>query len=442
VTTLALDISNYTSDLTPEALAAWIADGADLVIIQAVDPPAPFPPGKTRLQVRQCADAGLIIDVYVYLWFDLDASDIQQKLALLEGLPPIRRLWLDVEDTAAKHIDQVVCEAKVQAALDLCDAFPTSSGERTGIYCLTPEARVLTANLEWVPAGDLRVGTPIVAFDEQLGLMGAQRRAGRRWQPAIVTAYQRRQEPVFEVELADGRSLHATGEHQWIVTQGEGGHRKPTQWRRTDQLARRRGPTTLPRYFHPWQRDLRDYWSGFLAAAFDSEGCITSTKQRPAPRLSFAQRSNQLLAAVRTALAARGFQAAVDSIGKSGVHNIRIVGGLSEQLRFLGQMRPPRLLNNWANMLLEGGFQMEMRAIDYVPITAIRYAGEREIAAFSSSSGTYIAEGFGAHNTGRWFWADSAYMNDSTAFSDRDLWAAQYDGIADATVFTPFGGWT
>lgn len=44
--------------------------------------------------------------------------------------------------------------------------------------------------------------------------------------------------------------------------------------------------------------------------------------------------------------------------------------------------------------------------------------------------------------TGRWYWDDPNYMAGSTAFSDRPLWAAQYDGIDDTNVFTPFGGWS
>lgn len=39
-----------------------------------------------------------------------------------------------------------------------------------------------------------------------------------------------------------------------------------------------------------------------------------------------------------------------------------------------------------------------------------------------------------------WYWRP--YMANTLQFADRQLWAAQYDGVADASVFTPFGGWT
>lgn len=42
--------------------------------------------------------------------------------------------------------------------------------------------------------------------------------------------------------------------------------------------------------------------------------------------------------------------------------------------------------------------------------------------------------------TGAWWWGPKTSNNRS--FTDLPLWAAQYDNIADASVFTPFGGWS
>lgn len=130
---LAVDFSNYTSPLTPENLQALKDAGVELVIVQAIDPPAGYPPGVTRQQIQACLDAGLTVDAYIWLWFDLDTSDIEHKLSLLDGLP-IRQLWLDVEDTAAVKYDQARCEGKVWAALAACDELKTSGGQPTGLY--------------------------------------------------------------------------------------------------------------------------------------------------------------------------------------------------------------------------------------------------------------------------------------------------------------------
>ena len=40
------------------------------------------------------------------------------------------------------------------------------TGQCGPFYCPTPDQRVLTAGLEWVPAGDLKTGDELVGFDE------------------------------------------------------------------------------------------------------------------------------------------------------------------------------------------------------------------------------------------------------------------------------------
>jgi hypothetical protein len=130
---LAVDMSNFTDPLSPAAIQGFKAAGIGHVIVQAIDPPPSYPRGRTRAQIQVCLDAGLTVDAYVWLWFDLDANDIQRKLHLLDGLN-VRQLWLDVEDTASINYSQAACEAKVSDALTACDAYRTLSGARTGVY--------------------------------------------------------------------------------------------------------------------------------------------------------------------------------------------------------------------------------------------------------------------------------------------------------------------
>ncbi len=45
--------------------------------------------------------------------------------------------------------------------------------------------------------------------------------------------------------------------------------------------------------------------------------------------------------------------------------------------------------------------------------------------------------------SGRWWWTNPDRVNNTTAFSGRDLWDANYSGGADTTVgFVSYGGWT
>jgi GH25 family lysozyme M1 (1,4-beta-N-acetylmuramidase) len=130
-----VDVSNYTSPLSPAALAEW-RDVHDigLVIVQAINPPSNFPTGKTRQQIEMCAQAGIATDAYVFLWTAAGPADIGAKLATLNGLEHhVRKLWLDVEDTAGASIDQRL--TSIRQALAVCDEWSKTHGKpRPGIY--------------------------------------------------------------------------------------------------------------------------------------------------------------------------------------------------------------------------------------------------------------------------------------------------------------------
>lgn len=130
---LAVDLSNYTSTLTSANLQDLKTAGVEHAIVQAINPPPGYPPGVTREQILACFAAGLSVDAYIWMWFDLGVGDIASKLDLLDGLP-VRQLWLDVEDTAAVKYSQAQCEEKVAAALNLCDLRVTANGQRCGVY--------------------------------------------------------------------------------------------------------------------------------------------------------------------------------------------------------------------------------------------------------------------------------------------------------------------
>ena len=130
---LAVDVSNYTGPLNAAQLAAWKRDGIELVIVQAIDPPAGYPPGCTVQQIQACQAAGLDVEAYVFLWFGLGTSDIQAKLGLLDGLG-IRRVWLDVEDTGARSLRLPKRISVVQGALNAIAAAGYDNGIYTGYW--------------------------------------------------------------------------------------------------------------------------------------------------------------------------------------------------------------------------------------------------------------------------------------------------------------------
>jgi len=98
------------------------------------------------------------------------------------------------------------------------------------------------------------------------------------------------------------------------------------------------------------------------------------------------------------------------------------LAGLEQAL--LPSEKPRKLWLDEEDTETEAGWTAQQR------IDAISWSLQRADAAFDEV-GIYSAA---------WWWGPKT--GNTTAFNRRELWWAQYDGIPDATVFTPFGGWS
>jgi hypothetical protein len=278
--------------------------------------------------------------------------------------------------------------------------------------CLSPETPVLTADLRWVACGDLEVGDELFAYDEQVG-MGTQafakalavggdvatmeRPVCRRWKQAVVLRNDRLQKPCYRIELADGTTFTASENHKWLTRPYKGNR---YEWCLTKDLISESDekaiPTRMVRLFSPWT-DEQSYERGYLAAAFDGEGSLSQPRQTGKYgrnlSLHFTQKPNVMMEEVHRCLRKMGFHFSVTDQG-SGVQCTNLLGGRSEVMRFLGQIRPERLLNK-----LRIGHLGRMQRIAEVPVVSIEYLGECEVVGLETSEKTFIAEGFASHNS-------------------------------------------
>jgi hypothetical protein len=133
---IGVDVSNYTSTLSQGVLAAWKNQhGVGLVIAQSLNPPAGYPPGVTRQQINACAQAGMPVDIYLWLWTNSNVTlDIRAKLAVVDGLEGlIRKVWVDVEDTSQASVAARIGAAR--AAFAVADEWCLMHGKPTpGLY--------------------------------------------------------------------------------------------------------------------------------------------------------------------------------------------------------------------------------------------------------------------------------------------------------------------
>jgi DNA repair photolyase len=89
---------------------------------------------------------------------------------------------------------------------------PYRGCEHGCVYCLAGETKILMADGSTKPLGDLRVGDAIIGT----------RREGhyRRYVRTEVLAHWKTRKPAFRVELADGTSLTASGDHRFLTERG------------------------------------------------------------------------------------------------------------------------------------------------------------------------------------------------------------------------------
>ncbi len=177
----------------------------------------------------------------------------------------------------------------------------TGNGPFDECGCVDPQTRVLTADLRWVPAGDLVVGEHLLAFEEYPGEPVTS--SGRKYRDAVVTGANRAILPCYDLKFEDGTNVRCSSDHLWLCYSGN----KAAHWVRTDEL--RTGDIRISHVVKPfdvWETDSSRE-AGYLAGAFDGEGSFCQREAGYTNSLSFAQAENQMLEETERCLKSLGF---------------------------------------------------------------------------------------------------------------------------------------
>jgi len=269
-------------------------------------------------------------------------------------------------------------------------------------YCVSPFTRILTKDLQWKEAGQLRIGEDLLGFDENIHCISRNRkpmRLGRRYFSwGKVLSNESKQLPSYEINLEDGTKLICSDEHSWLMQTSTHGIERTWRWIKTKDLSyhmkhpSRKKSLKMMRIV-PFCLERKNYKNGFLSAAFDAEGSLHHQKGL---RLSFAQKPNALLDQVEKYLREENYNFNRCDFYARSTPQINLYGGMNITFRFLMENRPPRLLNNLGKLKID---RLSVYNRESIPILNVKYIGLREMATLTTSNRTYIAEGFGAHNT-------------------------------------------
>lgn len=267
-------------------------------------------------------------------------------------------------------------------------------------YCLTPETPVLTADLRWIPVGDLKVQDHLAAFEEQAGNNRSGGKALRNWQDATVTRTGRQTLPCYQIVLSDGTQFTCTGQHKWLTAQ-EGQGMGSAKWTTTEDLTCKH---RIVKIIEPWKGlgEFEPYDAGYLAGAFDGEGSLVTMqfdsggKEYASLNLNFTQNPNQMLVQMKRLC---------DKYGITWSGNQRTSGRRSETMQMYGKIKLLSLLGKIrpARLLPKLDFN-RLGMIKHLPVRPVRvvekrFVGPREVVTLETSTGTFIANGFASHNS-------------------------------------------
>lgn len=265
-------------------------------------------------------------------------------------------------------------------------------------YCVSPDTRILTSRLLWKQAGDLVLGEGLIGFDEYPIKIFDNHRNKRKLRRSTVKHTEIIKRPVYALHLSDGTTLKSSIEHPWLVATKIS---RNQTWKTTTEIVndleegRKR---YMLKFLEPWKEDLLSYDSGYMAGILDGEGSISL--RRDGTQLEVAQNPGPVLEKIKLLLDSTNTKfSELANATNSKVRTCQLKGHWHEKLRLLGIHQPVRLINKFEAFLEANDWTKELNSFDTVEIEEAEYLGEQNVVALETSTRTYFAEGFGAHNS-------------------------------------------
>lgn len=292
-------------------------------------------------------------------------------------------------------------------------------------YCLTPDMRILTADLRWMPLSDVQVGDEIFAFDEESHGKKSENR--RQWRKGVITHLHEEIQEVYDVELENGDHIKTTAEHKWLV-RGRGG--RGCCWMATKDMwvkgynlsgKRKTGPhtkitTTVLKPFLTVEHE-KSYESGWLAGMLDADGHLCQQNIhnpdgtiRYGLRVGIAQSEKypQICKEIIKWLEyfTDNRKPCRQSMENSNKKNNGIIsrvpawqylvtGTNVEKIQFLMRIRPNKMSKLNIDKIGKVRSKYDTKVKSITPL------GKKKIVVMETSTHTFIAEGYMMHNCNR-----------------------------------------
>lgn len=259
-----------------------------------------------------------------------------------------------------------------------------------GDVCVTGDTLILMKDLTWKKAREVQPGDQIISFDENIQKV---KTSGRRYYRTGTVQANTRQDLPCRTILTDKGEVTSSIDHLWLCKTTKG---NALAWKKTKDLTVK---DKIAYFGEPWTTD-NSRQAGYLAGFFDGEGwtCKAISKNKSTYTLGVSQVVGPLGNELKELLKVYGFSNYYIEKSKTNINHQDQehfhLTGLYNQLSFLGSIRPQRLLKD-AEKLWEG---QSLKFLQYASIDKIIERNSCETFSVSTTTNTFIANGFMSHN--------------------------------------------
>ena len=119
---------------------------------------------------------------------------------------------------------------KIDGKWEICSIGEKQEHDNPADYynCVTPDTKVLTHDLQWVPAGEIVDGDMLIGVEENM-----TNEYARHFSLGEAKVYGVKADQLYEIEFEDGRTVKCNGEHKWLVKKVG---LKGTEWISTQEI--------------------------------------------------------------------------------------------------------------------------------------------------------------------------------------------------------------
>lgn len=370
-------------------------------------------PGHTRKELREIKSK-IPISALKVLVFDVETSQMKVKVWQLRGneyIEPTRILedwfmvcwagkWLNGKSIGdrltpreAKACNDKRIIKSLWSALNEADIVIAHNGD-----CVHIDTPILTSDLTWVKAGDLKNNVELVSFDEGREPGYPTRDKNKQWKTnktrlvklGSVKNYRHNLRDCVEIVFGNGDRIITTKNHYWLgMAEKDKNHR----WYRAENL--RVGQRVI-KYMNPWQED-NSYEAGWLSGFISGEG----TLKGGGASIDFCQRPGRTMEQSLKYAKKLGIDMAKTmeksgGLGRGDTLYTYSRGGKWKTLETLGKLRIERLIDNldWKKFGCLRGKNLNVQTI-----VEVNNVGLQPVAEFETTSKTYFAGGYPMHNS-------------------------------------------